>query len=233
MTRSRHAAVVQARLALTPRTLRLTLGAQSLVGLATLPAQDVEILVTDGAGPPLKRRYTIRHARPASGEIDLDVVRHEPGGPGSRWAEQAQLGSTVEFIGPCGKLELLPADWHLFVGDEASLPAISALCEALPDHKLVTAVVQVGSDDDRMQIACGDVRWVTRDGIRADEVALLRSAVDDFALPNSNGRAYLLGELQAVRSLREALEARGLPRDRVFAKSYWRARSALLEEVSA
>jgi len=232
MTRSRHSAVVKARLALTPRTLRLTLGGQSLAGLASLPAQDVEVLVTDGTGPPLKRRYTIRHARPASGEIDLDVVRHEPGGPGSRWAEQAQPGSPVEFIGPCGKLELHPADWHLFVGDEASLPAISALCEALPDHEVATAVVQVVSDDDRMPVACGDVRWVTRDGAPADETGLLRSAVDDFALPNSNGRAYLLGELQAVRLLREALEARGLSRDRIFAKSYWRARPALLQDVS-
>ena len=56
MTRSRHAAVVKARLALTPRTLRLTLGGPSLVGLASLPAQDVEILVTDGTGPPPNSR---------------------------------------------------------------------------------------------------------------------------------------------------------------------------------
>ena len=55
MTKSRHAAVVRTRLALTPHTLRLTLGGQSLVGLASLPAQDVELLVIDGIGPPLTR----------------------------------------------------------------------------------------------------------------------------------------------------------------------------------
>jgi NADPH-dependent ferric siderophore reductase len=37
-----------------------------------------------------------------------------------------------------------------------------------------------------------------------------------------NGRAYLLGELQVVRNLRDGLEARGLERDRIFSKSYWR-----------
>ena len=153
MTRSRHAAFVRARLALTSRTLRLTLAGQSLVGLRSLPAQDVEVLLTDGSLPPLKRRYTIRNARPASGEIDLDVVIHELGGPGSLWAEGAEVGSTIEFIGPCGKLELRPADWHLFVGDESSLPAIAALCEALPRHEARTAVAQVASDADRMPIA--------------------------------------------------------------------------------
>jgi NADPH-dependent ferric siderophore reductase len=158
MTKSRHAAVVRARLALTARTLRLTLGGLSLVGLVSLPAQDVEVLVADGTGPLLKRRYTIRHARPTSGEIDLDVVLHGPGGPGSRWAERAQLGSPVELIGPCGKLELRPADWHLFVGDEASLPAISALCEALPGNEAAIAVVQVTSDEDRMPIASSPSR---------------------------------------------------------------------------
>ena len=113
------------------------------------------------------------------------------------------------------------------------MPAISALCDALPDHEVATAVVQVVSDDDRMPIVCGDVRWFTPDGAPADEVDLLRSVVDDFALPNSNGGAYLLGELQAVRILREALEARGLSRDRIFAKGYWRARPALLQDASA
>jgi NADPH-dependent ferric siderophore reductase len=232
MTKSRHAAVVKAQLAMTPRTLRLTLGGQSLVGLRSLPAQDVEVLVPDGTGPPLKRRSTIRHARPELGEIDLDVVLHEPGGPGTRWAQQVQLGSRVDFIGPCGKLELLPANWHLFVGDEASLPAISALCEALPSQA-TTVLMQVRSHTDRVSIACDDVRWVIEDDAPADDADLLGSAVAEFALPTPDGRAYLLGEFQVVRILRDELVVRGLERDRIFAKSYWRAQPAPLQDQSA
>jgi NADPH-dependent ferric siderophore reductase len=211
----------------------LTLAGQSLVGLDSLPAQDVEVLVADGTGPPLKRRYTIRHARPASGEIDLDVVLHEPGGPGSHWAERAEVGSPVEFIGPCGQLELRPADWHLLVGDESSLPAISALCEALPSHEAATVVVHVASDADQLPVRCSDLRWVARGTAPADTVDLLSSAIHHFVWPNLNARAYVLGEQQAVRALREELEARGLERDRIFAKSYWRARPALLQDVPA
>ena len=61
----------------------------------------------------------------------------------------------------------------------------------------------------------------------------LLSAVDDFALPTPNGRAYLLGEIQAVHIVRNRLVARGLQRDHVYTKSYWRARPPLLRDVSA
>jgi NADPH-dependent ferric siderophore reductase len=98
------------------------LAGQSLVGLTSLPAQDIEVILNGGLGPPVKRRYTIR---------------------------------------------------------------------------------------------------------------TLRSAVDGFALPSWEGRAYLLGEGQTVGVLRDALEARGLERDRIFAKGYWGARSALQQERSA
>lgn len=62
-----------------------------------------------------------------------------------------------------------------------------------------------------------------RDGLPADTANLLLSAVDQVALPSVEGRAYLLGESQIVRTLRGSLEERGLERDRIFAKGYWRA----------
>jgi NADPH-dependent ferric siderophore reductase len=221
------------RISLTPRTVRLTLFGPSLVGLSSLPAQDVEVIVSDGLSPSAKRRYTIRNVRPERGEIDVDVVVHEHGGPGSSWAAQAEIGSHVELVGPCGKLQLLPAEWHLFVGDESSVPAISALCEALPEHEASAVVVQVGSHADLMSIASGDVRWVTRDGLPAGTVNLLSAAVGEVALPRVDARAYLLGESKVVAILRDALEERGLKRDRIFAKSYWRAGPTSPSERSA
>ncbi|MGD0876208.1 MAG: siderophore-interacting protein [Acidimicrobiales bacterium] len=230
---TRHSAVVTARRVVTERAVRLRLAGQSLVGLTSLPAQDIEVILNDGLGPPVKRRYAIRTLRSAVGEIDVDVVLHENGGPGSRWAAQAEISARVEFVGPCGKLELLAAYWHLFVGDEAAVPATSALCEALRSSAASTAILQVASEADRTPIASDHVRWVTRNGVPADTVELLRSAVDGFALPSWEGRAYLLGEGHTVGVLRDLLEARGLERNRIFAKGYWRARSALQRERSA
>jgi NADPH-dependent ferric siderophore reductase len=200
----------------------LTLAGESLVGLGALPAQDVEIMLSGGLRP-VKRRYTIRNIRPGLGEIDVDVVLHEDGGPGSRWAERAEIGSKVELLGPCGKLELRPAQRHLFVGDESSLPAISALCEALPPTEPSVVIVQVGSPTDVVPIASRDVRWVIRDSLPANTAHLLVSALGEVDLPGGEARAYLLGESQVVRALREPLEQRGLDRDRIFAKGYWRA----------
>ena len=77
----------------------------------------------------MKRRYTIRHARPDAGELDLDVLLHGDG-PGSRWGATAADGDEIAFQGPRGKLVLTDADWHLLCGDESALPAIAAIAEA-------------------------------------------------------------------------------------------------------
>ena len=96
------------------------------------PAQDVELLLREESGRRVKRRYTIRRAIRPVGELDLDVLVHGHG-PGSRvGGRRAQPGDAVEFQGPRGKLELPSAPWHLLAGDESALPAIAAICAALP-----------------------------------------------------------------------------------------------------
>jgi NADPH-dependent ferric siderophore reductase len=136
-----HQVAVLERRDLTARMVRLTLAGPSLAGLAPRPAQDVEMLLP-GDQSTVKRHYTIRHARPGAGEWDVDVLIHDATGPGSRWAARARTGDSAELVGPRGKLELRPAAHHLFVGDEASLPAIAALSEALPPAGESTAILQ-------------------------------------------------------------------------------------------
>ena len=127
-----HQAAVTAVGDLTPRMRRITVAGPSLVGLPSTPAQDVELVLPDGAGRRVKRRYTIRSARPDAGELDIDALVH-PHGPGGQWAGTVEVGDSVELFGPRGHLELRPAAWHLFVGDEAGLPAIAALLEVLDE----------------------------------------------------------------------------------------------------
>ena len=49
----------------------------------------------------------------------------------------------------------------------------------------------------------------------------LLTAVADFALPDADGRAYLMGETRSMVALRALVEQRGLAHDNVFVKGYW------------
>lgn len=219
-----HRALVVATASLTPRMRRVTVAAQSMHGVETRPAQDVELLLREESGRRVKRRYTIRRARPANGELDLDVLLHGSG-PGSSWGERAREGDEVEFQGPRGKLELRPAPWHLLAGDESALPAMAAICEALPAGEQGSAVIEVHDEADELPFARGTARWLHRGDTEPGGAQLLSAAVstalDDAPVPPRHARAYLLGETRAVVAVRALLEQRGVPHDAIFVKGYW------------
>jgi NADPH-dependent ferric siderophore reductase len=214
-----HRGVVTAAAGLTPRMRRVTVRADGLRGLELRPAQDVELLLREDTGRRVKRRYTIRKARPELGEVDLDVLLHGEG-PGARWAVTATPGDVVEFQGPRGKLELRPAPAHLLVGDESALPAIAAICEALPSGERAVAVIEVRDADDELPILATDVRWVHRQDAAPGGADLLARALTAVEVPAA-GRAYLLGETRAMVQLRTALEQRGVEHGAIFLKGYW------------
>jgi NADPH-dependent ferric siderophore reductase len=200
---------------------RVTVRAASMVGVLTRPAQDVELFLREDGGRRVKRRYTIRHARPELGELDLDVLVHGHG-PGSAWGATAAPGDAVEFQGPRGKLELTPADWHLLAGDESALPAIAAVCAALPVTERAIAVVEVGDASDELPLAPStQLHWVHRGDAPAGTPAPLAAVLETLALPDGAGHGYLMGETRSMVALRAILEGRGLPHDAIFVKGYW------------
>jgi NADPH-dependent ferric siderophore reductase len=203
---------------LTPRMRRVTVKADSMRDVDVRPAQDVELLLREQSGRRVKRRYTIRHARPGDGELDLDVLLHGDG-PGARWGAAARPGDDVEFQGPRGKLELRPASWHLLVGDESALPAIAGICEALNGREPAVAVIEVSDESDQLPVAC-DVRWVHRASEPPGGAALLGRALDGLTAP-AGAHAYLMGETRAMVALRSVVEARGVAHDAIFVKGYW------------
>jgi NADPH-dependent ferric siderophore reductase len=200
---------------------RVTVQADSMVGLAIRPAQDVELFLREDSGRRVKRRYTIRAARAGSGELDLDVLMHGDG-PGSAWGASAGAGDAVTFQGPRGKLELTAADWHLLAGDESALPAIAAICEALPATVAAVALIEVGDASDELPLAVtAQVHWVHRRSAAIGTPAPLAAAIDALATPRGEGHGYLMGETRSMVALRSVLEARGLAHEAIFVKGYW------------
>jgi NADPH-dependent ferric siderophore reductase len=216
-----HAARVEAVAELTPRMRRVTVRAESMIGVPVRPAQDVELFLREQGGRRVKRRYTIRNARPSEGELDLDVLVHGHG-PGSAWAAAVEPGDAVEFQGPRGKLELTSAPWHLLVGDESAIPAIASVGEALPPTERAIAVIEVGDASDELPMPEPvETHWVLRGTASAGTSDLLAAAVGGLDLPTGTGHGYLMGETRAMVILRSVLEARGLAHDAIFVKGYW------------
>lgn len=213
-----HDGVVVGTAQLTPRMRRVTVQADAMRNVAVRPAQDIEVHLQDATGRRVKRRYTIRHHRPDTGEMDLDVVLHGAG-PGAAWGAAAAVGDAVRFQGPRGKLELRPAAHHLLVGDESALPAIASICEALPPGETAVAVLEVAGPEDESAVRA-DTRWVHRHDAPAGGSELLAGAVSTIEVARQT-RAYLLGETRAMVALRALLEQRGVDHESIFVKGYW------------
>jgi NADPH-dependent ferric siderophore reductase len=214
-----HDATVTAVRDLTPRMRRLTLHVPTLA--EPRPAQDIELVLVDATGRKVKRRYTIRHFRASGAEIDVDALLHGHGNAaGADWAATAKPGDPIQFFGPRGRLELRPADWHLFVGDESALPAFAALIEALPPQEAACGLVEVGDRSDELPVDA-DVRWLHRGDAPPGRPGILGAAIDSFAPPPGRGRGYLLGESRVVSALRTRFHGRGLANEDLYVKGYW------------
>jgi NADPH-dependent ferric siderophore reductase len=127
------------------------------------------------------RTYTVRAARPAAREMDVDFVLHGATGPASAWAETAAVGDEValvapnaRFPGPTGGFEWHPpadASCLLVAGDETAVPAICAIVEALPVGPPARVFLEVPTAADILPLAVPagvEVTWLPR---RTDEAA--------------------------------------------------------------
>jgi NADPH-dependent ferric siderophore reductase len=209
---------------LTPGMQRVVFTAPELAEFSYRPGQDVMLLVDVDGGRPVRRRYTIRSLDAGARRLTLGIVRHSDG-PGERWLRSAKPGDAIEGIGPRGKIfPVADADWHLFAGDFAAVPAYLTMAGSLPPGTRSTLILEVPGPADEQpldQAADMTVIWRHQDGRPAGDPAALVAALSDVPLPPSPGHAYLAGEARVVLALRETLEARGMDPARMSPKAYW------------
>jgi NADPH-dependent ferric siderophore reductase len=234
-------AMLVARHRLTPRMIRLTLRCDGFRdGWPTQqPGEIITLLfVPEGQRIALPtrgwsdwRNYTVRRRRPEAGEIDVDVVLHEPRGPACTWAASLPLGADVGYAGP--RVDFASrddADWLLLCGDETALPAIAAIMEAAPGARDVTALVEVHDAGEVLRVA-GRVRWVHRDGAPAATTTHLADALRELELPDGPGQAWGAAESRIARDLRAVLrDERGMPPSHATARGYWLRTGDWLDE---
>ena len=184
---------------------------------------------------PVVRTYTVRHVDTERREISIDFVVHGEHGVAGPWAGSVAPGDPAYLMGPSGAYAPDPAaDWHLFAGDEAGLPAISTALEALPPNAVGLAFIEVSGPDDELPIAVPegvDVRWIYRGG-RADLVgeeaagdrAPLIAAVKEAQWLPGQVQVFIHGEAQAVmHNLRSYIrKERGVDAKWASISGYWR-----------
>jgi NADPH-dependent ferric siderophore reductase len=175
---------------------------------------------------PFTRTYTLRWVDQEARELAIDFVVHGDAGLAGPWAANAQPGEMLTFTGPGGAYNPNPdAEWYLFAGDEAALPAIAACIEALPAGAVGLAFLEVESEADIQPLntpAGLDVRWLVRGDVPAGSSTLLVDAVAGAEWPAGTVDVFAHGERGYMKSLREVLfKQRGLERRQVSLSGYW------------
>ncbi|OLR92533.1 siderophore-interacting protein [Actinokineospora bangkokensis] len=164
------------------------------------------------SGNLVTRTYTIRHRTPD--ELAIDFVHHGDTGLAGPWAAAVRPGEEFSFMGPGGAYRPDDsADWHLFAGDAAALPAIGAAIESLPAHAVGVAFLEVDDSAEEQKFvteAAVDIRWVAP--------GTLVDAVREYPLPAGRGHAFVHGETGAVKQLRSVLA----DVDQLSISGYWR-----------
>ncbi|MFC5995155.1 siderophore-interacting protein [Pseudonocardia hispaniensis] len=237
---------VRRRERITPRMIRITLTGDELAGFPGsgpdrrikmfFPVEGQErpaIPRASTGGPvwpagearPTIRTYTVRRFDPGVGELDVDFVLHEGHGPAAAWARDARPGAWVGVSEPGGRWVPDPAAaFHVVIGDETALPAVSTVLEAIPPQVPAMAYLEVADADEEQPLpGAAQVCWVHRGARAAGEPMV--EAVRTATLPEGHGQAWLAGESAAVKELRtHLLGERGFERRAVYATGYWRAR---------
>lgn len=175
---------------------------------------------------PAVRTYTALFPDVEAGTVAIDFVVHGDEGVAGPWAMNAVAGTRLMANGPGGGYRPDPAaDWHLLVGDESALPAITAALSALSDDAVVRVVALVDSPDHEIDLplpAKGGVSFLHRGS--PDDEGLLVEAVRTIEWLPGRVHVFAHGEAQEImHGVRPHLfRERGLARDQVSISGYWR-----------
>ncbi|MBP2181544.1 siderophore-interacting protein [Amycolatopsis magusensis] len=171
---------------------------------------------------PRTRTYTVRYLDRKAGELAIDFVVHGDEGIAGPWALGVRPGDDMLIAGPGGAYAPgEEADWHLLVGDESALPAISASLERMPSGAKVQAFILVGGPDEELPLATkadAEITWLHRSA-GGDLVRKVR----DLDFGEGVVQSFVHGEADFVRELRRhLLNERGVRKDLLSISGYWR-----------
>lgn len=176
---------------------------------------------------PVLRTYTVRWIDREADELAIDFVIHGDEGLAGPWASAARKGDVMYLRGPGGAYTPDPAaDWHLFVGDEAAIPAIGSALETLEAGSRGHAFIEVGGRSDEQPLPTRGrvaVHWLHRGNARPGTTSMLLDAVRALSWPDGRVCAFVHGESGLLKSVRpHLLDERNVARTDLSVSAYWR-----------
>jgi NADPH-dependent ferric siderophore reductase len=189
----------------------------------------------DGAPNMLGRDFTPRRHDKAANTLEIDFAIHEAG-PATRWAAQAKPGDALNLGGPRGSF-IIPTeyDWHLLIGDETALPAISRRLSELPAGTRAVVLAEVDGPSDEMSFETETnttVTWAHRKGTPPGMSDVLSRALSTLKLPAGDYYAWVACESLTAKGLRQQLIAdHGANPKWMRAAAYWRRGDVAVHEV--
>lgn len=196
-------------------------------GETAVPAAAVEdgrVVFPDAAVQPAVRTYTPRRFDAGENTLEVQFLLHGDG-PGSSWAQRAEVGHSVVVIGPGGRFVLDPDATRWWIGgDESALPAIGTLLEALPPAVEAEVHLEIADAGDRIELPTRprtEVIWHRRRSPDAFGAELMDAAKTTHE--GANTRFWVACEAGAMRAIRRyLLEERHLPKTSAVTRGYWR-----------
>jgi NADPH-dependent ferric siderophore reductase len=191
----------------------------------------------DAAGAPnvLSRDFTPRSHDAAANILEIDFALHDAG-PATRWAAQAKPGDTLNVGGPRGSF-IIPTDfdWHLLIGDETGLPAISRRLAELPPETRVLVIGEIDGPADEIALptkADATVVWAHRNGGAAGASDVLAQKLKTLKFPSGDYYAWVACESLIAKALRAQLIAgHGANPKWMRAAGYWRRGAVAIHDV--
>jgi NADPH-dependent ferric siderophore reductase len=230
---------------LTPHVRRITFGGPELSGFSIGgPAEHMKVFFPksgeerpvlptwigcppEGAERPISRTYTPRRWRPDALELDIDFVTHGDG-PGSTWARNAEPGRFAAVSSPKSAYAIdPPVSRYIIAGDDAAVPAIGTILEALPAHARAEVYLEVDDAGEQQQLdsaAATDIVWLHRGaGHEAASGLLIEQTLRALPLPDAETHIFVACEASVMRDIRRyLLNERGLGRSQVYTHGYWK-----------
>jgi len=172
------------------------------------------------------RYYTIKALDLQTGEIDIDIVRHD-GGVIADWAAAAQPGAKIGLLGPGGGEVPDNAKRVLLCGDKTALPAIARMLEALPDGVYGNIVAEAATLDClKAYLPATDIRLHALPKARfRKEIERYSESITAMEKPDF---AWFAGEHKNAQAMRKLFKGElGLKKGEQYAITYWRDGASL------